>query len=398
MENTLAPDLLAGEQVLDMGAGGNEAFVSKTTDPVTLPQPYASPADFAAQYPTPLDPLEVISMCEEVSLWQAIPEEMTSLQQYTWRELNSLAFTSGSAYIAFADGECPEEYTHDGANSTVTLKNLGAKKTLSVSDIMHSRAVASANWHGINRLLGGFPSSEGVPGGTDAATFEMERVADVKEKEVRLSMTLVLNGWDRLLALGDTNTNSLEFDGFEQWATNMSCTMHTNGTGTVSGTFSSTTFDRFLSESCAKPTHLFGHPAAIQELMAAYFQLGFQGSQVVNYADGDRIVPGFNFAGYVNTGVGRLAVVADNNFTRANAGGGAFQASIWAMRMNHNGEPLVYKLTQIPLALKDLVPGCTAISFEVWTKTSLIIKHCCAHGQYTSLFTGRITTTCTAIG
>jgi hypothetical protein len=398
MENTLAPDLLAGEQVLDMGAGGNEAFVSKTTDPVMLPQPYASPADFAAQYPTPLDPLEVISMCEEVSLWQAIPEEMTSLQQYTWRELNSLAFTSGSAYIAFADGECPEEYTHDGANSTVTLKNLGAKKTLSVSDIMHSRAVASANWHGINRLLGGFPSSEGVPGGTDAATFEMERVADVKEKEVRLSMTLVLNGWDRLLALGDTNTNSLEFDGFEQWATNMSCTMHTNGTGTVSGTFSSTTFDRFLSESCAKPTHLFGHPAAIQELMAAYFQLGFQGSQVVNYADGDRIVPGFNFAGYVNTGVGRLAVVADNNFTRANAGGGAFQASIWAMRMNHNGEPLVYKLTQIPLALKDLVPGCTAISFEVWTKTSLIIKHCCAHGQYTSLFTGRITTTCTAIG
>jgi hypothetical protein len=200
------------------------------------------------------------------------------------------------------------------------------------------------------------------------------------------------------LALGDTNGNSLEFDGFEKWATNNACTMHTNGTGTVSGTFSSTTFDRFLSESCAKPTHLFGHPAAIQELMAAYFQLGYQGSQVVNFADGDRIVPGFNFAGYVNTGVGRLAVVADNNFTRANAGGGAFSASIWAMRMNHNGEPLVYKLTQIPLALKDLVPGCTAISFEVWTKTSLIIKHCCAHGQYTSLFTGRITTTCTTIG
>ncbi len=398
MEKILAPDLLAGEEVLDLGAGGTKAFVSRTTDPVILPQPYASPADFAAQYPTPLDPLEVISMCEEVSLWQAIPEEMTSLQQYTWRELNSLAFTSGSAYIAFADGECPEEYTHDGNNSTITLKNLGAKKTLSISDIMHSRAVASANWHGINRLLGGFPSSEGVPGGTDAATFEMERVADVKEKEVRLAMTLVLNGWDRLLALGDTNTNSLEFDGIEQWATNQSCSFHTNGTGTVSGTFSATTFDRFLSESCAKPTALLGNPAAIQELMAAYFQLGYQGSQLVNFADGDRIVPGFNFAGYVNTGVGRLEVVADNNFTKNNAGGGAFSASIWAMRMNHNGEPLVYKLTQIPLALKDLVPGCTAISFEIWTKTSLIIKHCCAHGQYTSLFTGRITTTCTTIG
>ncbi len=398
METILTPNLLAGEQVLDMGAGGNAAFTSRSTDPVILPQPYASPSDFAAQYPTPLDPLEVISMCEEVSLWQALPEEMTSLKQYTWRELNTLAFTSGSAYIAFADGECPEEYAHSGDNTTITLKNLGAKKTLSISDILHSRAVASANWHGINTLLGGFPSSEGAPGGTDAATFEMERVADVKEKEVRLSMTLVLNGWDRLLALGDTNTNSLEFDGFEKYATNQSCTMHTNGTGTVSGTFSSTTFDRFLSESCAKPTHLFGHPAAIQELMAAYFQLGYQGSQVVNFADGDRIVPGFNFAGYVNTGVGRLAVVADNNFSRVDVTGGAFSASIWAMRMNHNGEPLVYKLTQIPLALKDLVPGCTAISFEVWTKTSLIIKHCCAHGQYTSLFTGRITTTCTTIG
>ena len=395
---TLAPDLLAGEKVLDLGVGGGQAFTSRTTDPVILPQPYASPTDFAAQYPIPLDPLEVIAMCEEVSLWQALPEEMTSLQAFTWRELNSLAFTSGSAYIAFADGECPEEYTHDGSNTTITLKNLGAKKTLSISDIMHSRAVAGANWHGVNTLLGGFPSGEGAPGGSDAATFEMERVADVKEKEVRLSMTLVLNGWDRLLALGDTNSNTLEFDGFEQWAANNSCTMHTNGTGTVSGSFSSTTFDRFLAESCAKPTHLFGHPAAIQELMAAYFQLGFQGSQIVNFQDGDRIVPGFNFAGFVNTGVGRLAVVADNNFTRANAAGGAFSASIWAMRMNHNGVPLVYKLTQIPLALKDLVPGCTAISFEVWTKTSLIIKHCCAQGEWTSLFTGRIVSTCTAIG
>ncbi|KKL51026.1 hypothetical protein LCGC14_2299620 [marine sediment metagenome] len=398
METILTPNLLAGEQVLDMGAGGKSAFVSRTTDPVILPQPYASPADFSAQYPTPLDPLEVISMCEEVGLWQYIPEEMTSLQEYTWRELNSLAFTSGSAYIAFADGECPEEYTHDGNNTSISLKNLGAKKSLSISDIMHSRAVSASNWHGINTLLGGFPSSEGAPGGTDAATFEMERVAGVKEKEVRIAMTLVLNGWDRLLALGDTNTNSLEFDGFEKWATNQSCSFHTNGTGTVSGTFSATTFDRFLSESCAKPTSLLGHPAAIQELMAGYFQLGYQGSQVVNFADGDRIVPGFNFGGYVNTGVGRLEVVADNNFSRVDVTGGAFSASIWAMRMNHNGEPLVYKLTQIPLAMKDLVPGCTAISFEIWTKTSLIIKHCCAHGVYTSQFTGRIVTTCPVIG
>lgn len=229
------------------------------------------------------------------------------------------------------------------------------------------------------------------------ATFARERVRDVKEKEARLAMTLVMNGWDRLLVAGDTNSNALEFDGIEQWATNMSCTMHTN-TNTASGTFSATNFDRFLGESCAKPTTLFGHPAAIQELMSSYFQLGFQGSQVVNFQDGNRLTPGFNFASFVNTGVGRLGVVSDYNFRRNNIGGGAFQADIWALRMTHNGEPLVYKITQIPLSFQDLVPGCTAISFEIWAATALVIKACCAQSKYTSQFTGTISTTCTRIG
>ncbi|MBC8552615.1 MAG: hypothetical protein H8D23_23545 [Candidatus Brocadiales bacterium] len=395
---------ITGEKVLNLGedAGQEPAFVAasaavqRTTDPVILPQPYASPADFSAQYPTPLDPTEVIAMCEEVTLLQAIPEVGTSLQQHTWREMTSLAFTSGSAYIAFADGECPEEYTHDGSNTTITLKNLGAKKSLSISDIMHSQAVAAANWHGINTLNSPFPTGEGMPGGLDMGTFQMEHVAGVKEKEVRLAMTLVLNGYDRLLALGNASNNSLEFDGIEQWATNQSCTMHTND-NTSSGTFSAIAFDRFLSEGCAKPTHIFGHPAPIQEMLSAYFQLGFQGSQVVNMSDGNRMTPGFNFAGFVNTGVGRLQVVADNNFTRTDIGGGNFQADLWALRMTHNGQPLIYRNTQIPLAMKDLVPGCTAVSFQIWTKTALIIRACCAQARYKSQFTGRLTTTCTSI-
>lgn len=404
MTEKFAPQLMeaamGGERVLDLGSDGKSAFYQeRATDPVILPQPYSTPGDFAAQYPTPLDPTEIIAMCEELSIWQALPEETTALKEHTWRELNELAFTSGSAYISFADGECPEEYEHDGDNTTVTLKNIGAKKTLSISDIMHSKAVAAAGWHGINRLVGGLPSGEGLPGGENAATFEQEFVADAKEKEIRLGMTLVMNGWDRLLVLGDSNTNSLEFDGFETWQTNMSCDFHTNsGEWASSGTFSATSFDRWLAESCAKPTTLFGHPQAMQELMSAYFQLGFQGSQLVNFDTGDRIVPGFNFAGFVNTGVGRLSVVADNNFTRTAAGANLFLSHIFAMRMNHNGVPLVYKLTQIPLALKDLVPGCTAISFEIWAKTALIIKHCCAHGDYTGFFTGRMPTTCPVIG
>lgn len=390
---------LAGEKVLNIGedAVQEKAFVSKTTDPVILPQPYSKPADFTAQYPTPLDPTEILDMCEEINLLRAIPEQGTSLNAHLWREMTSLEFTSGSAYVAFADGECPEEYTHDGANQTVTIKNIGAKKTLSIRDIMHSQAVASANWHGINTLVGGFPSSEGLPGGADMGTFQRQVVAGVKEKEIRLAMTLVMNGEDRLLVNGDTNTNALEFDGLENWATNMSCTFHTND-NSASGTFSGISFDRFLSESCAKPTHVFGHPQAVQEMMAAYFQLGFQGSQVVNFATGDRITPGYNFAGYVNTGVGKLTVVADNNFRRNASGATTFQADLWPLRMTHNGEPLVYRTTQIPLSLNDLVPGCTAISFEVWKATALVIKACCAQGKYTSQFTGRIATTCTAIG
>lgn len=387
------PDI-TGEQVLNLGEGGG-AFVARTTDPLILPQPYASPADFSAQYPTPLDTTEIIAMCEEVTAWRAIPSQTTGLQAHTWRELNSLAFTSGSAYIAFADGECPEEYTHDGTNTTITLKNVGTKKSLSESDIMHSAAVAAAGWNGINRLVGGVPSSEGVPGGSPMPTFQQEAVADVKEKEVRASMTLVMNGWDRLLIEGNASSNSLEFDGIENQVTSGNGS-HTNST--PSGTFSAQTYDRFLSESCAKPTHIFGHPQAIQEMLSGYFQLGFQGSQVVNFADGNRITPGFNFAGFVNTGVGRLAVVADNNFNRSASGATTFQTALFSLRMTHNGVPLVYRLDQIPLHMKDLVPGCTAVSFMVWAKTALIVKHRCAHGRFTNSFTGNITTTCTLIG
>lgn len=390
---------ITGERVLNLGEGGGREFVARATDPVVAPQPYASPADFAAQYPTPINTDEIIAMCEEVTLWRALPEQRTALKQETWRELNELAFTSGSAYISFADGECPEEYTHDGDNTTVTLKNIGAKKSLSLSDIMHSAAVAAADWNGINRLIGGAAAGEGLPGASDVGSFQAEQVADVRAKEARLASTLVLNGWDRLLVQGNSSSNSLEFDGIENWQANFSCNFHTgtssnNGTGT----FSAAAFDRFLSESCAKPTALAGHPQAIQEMMSAYFQLNFQGSQVVNFDGGNRIIPGYNFGGFVNTGIGMLRVIADTNFAQTDLGNGSFQASIWALRMTHNGVPLVYKLTQIPFMIKELTPGCTAISFEVWAKTALVIKHCCAHGEFVSAFTGNVVTTCPTIG
>ena len=394
---------MAEEVVLNVGqdAGKEPAFVSKATDPVMAN--VATPADFAAQFPTPLSTTEIISMCEEVNLLKNIPELSTSLKQETYRELTSLAFASGTSYLAFADGLCPEEFSHDGANVTVDLKNIGAKKSLTISDIMHSAAVAAAGWNGINTLVGGYSFGEGLPGGSDQGTFVRTHIADVKAKEMQLAATLVLNGQDRLLATGDAGGNALEFSGIE--------TLITTGTGAhgnqpewaASGSFAAITFDRWLVETCAKAQLLVGHPQAIQEMMYAYSQMGYQSYQqfqTINISQGvggDRVIPGFNFAGEVNTGVGRLRVIADANFTRAAASTSTFASNIYALRTTLNGEPLIYRKTQIPLAFKDLAPGCTAVAFQIWTKTALIIKARCAQGVYRSLFTGRIATTCPRI-
>lgn len=382
--------------VLNMGtdAGVEKSFVSRATDPVV--SNVATPIDFAAQYPQPLNTEELVAMCEELGLWKAIPEQRTSLQSETWRELNELAFTSGSSYIAFADGACPEEYWHDGDNQTITTKWIGAKKSLTISDIMHSAAVAAAGWNGINQLVGGFASGQGLPGADGGNTFTNQMVGDLKAKEMTLAATLVMNGWDKLLATGNAGSNALEFSGIETLITSGNGA-RTSATADASGTFSAASFDRFLSEGCAMPTDIFGHPQAVQEMMSAYFQLGFQGSQVVNVASGNRIVPGYNFGAEINTGVGTLRVHADRNFTKTASGASSFQSKLYALRMRHNGTPLVYRLTQIPLSFKDLTPGCTSVSFQIAARTALVVKAYCAHAVYTSLFAGRLTTSCPII-
>ena len=258
---------------------------------------------------------------------------------------------------------------------------------------MQSMAIAAAGWNGINRLIGGFQFGEGMPGGNDAGTFQAEAVADLKAKEMALAATLVLNGWDALLVNGNSTSNALQFDGLETLI--VSGTAHTSYDN-FSGTFSAATFDRFLSEGCAKPTALAGNPQVIQELMSAYFVLGFQGSQIIYNDSGNRMVPGYNFAGEVNTGIGTLKVIADRNFGKTQ-NGAVMQSSIFALRMVHNGEPLVYKRTQIPFSFRDLVPGCTTISFEVWAKTALVVKALCAQARYYSSWTGKSATTCPTI-
>lgn len=371
--------------------------VEKTADPVFSHTQPLTPPTFDMQYPLPLDPLEVMALCEEISVLNAIPEQRTQLKVDFWMETTNLYMDAGQ-YLAFADGECPEEYTETGTYRTVTLKNLGVKKSLTLSDIMHSGAIAGRG--GIGALLGGFPAGENEPGGFDLATFRRETVADIRAKELRKGETLLLNGWDWLLVRGAVATDPLEFDGIETIVTNANGA-HVN-TGCPTGTFQVSDFDRFISEGCAKPTHLFGHPLALQSVAAGYFQLGFAGSQVINIVGPqERVTPGYGFANTINTQVGPLQLVGDWNFNRtALAGecGGLFRSIIYPLRMTHNGEPLIYRITQIPLAYKELTPGCTTISFQLWTKTALSIKLLCAQAAYTAQFSGNIVSTCTRIG
>jgi hypothetical protein len=381
---------MADEPMLDVANG----TVEKATDPVVTQAYVVTPADFAAQFPNPLDTTELLAMCDEISVWKAIPEERTLLKTYTWREMTSLAFASGTNYETFADGECPEEYKHNGSNKSVDLKNIGAKKSLTVSDILHSMGSIQAGY-GISALGGPFGGSVGMPGGSPSVSMPgVEAIASLKAKEMKLASVLVMNAWDTLLVTGDVDGNALEFDGIE-YAVTAAAGAHSNTN--VSGTFSAAEFDRWLSEGCAKPTHLFGHPQAIQELLSSYFQLGFAGSQSITMGSGDKVRPGFNFAGEVLTGVGLLICVSDINFSRT-AIGSTLDTNIYALRMSHNGEPLVYKITQIPLSFQDLTPGCTSISFQIWTKTALVIKAMCAQGLYRTRITGNIVTTCPRIG
>src|SRR5688572_29361635 len=149
-----------GEPILNLGADSNQqtAFVQRQADPAV--SSIGTPADFSAQFPTPLDTTEILTLCEEINMWRSLPEQRTGLKQYTWREMTSLEFTSGSAYVAFADGACPEEYTHNGENTTIDLKNIGAHKSLMITDILHSMASIQAGY-GINKLVDGYSGSEG---------------------------------------------------------------------------------------------------------------------------------------------------------------------------------------------------------------------------------------------
>lgn len=377
-------------------------LIEKTADPVFSHTQPLTPQTFNMQYPQPLDPLEVMALCEEISAVRNIPIIYNPLKVELWMETTNLYMDAGQ-YAFFADGECPEEYTETGTYHTTNLKNYGVKKTLTLVDILHSGAIAGAG--GINALLGAFPSGEREPGGYNQATFSREYIADIKEKEIRKGQTLVLDMLDWALIRGSEATDPLEMNGLETIIA--ACSDEHTNTSCPTGTFAADDFDRFISEGCAKPTHVWGHPLALQHVAAQYFQLGWQGSQTITNvpgitpAAGERIVPGYGFASAINTQIGRLPLIGDANFNRTAVSGdcgGLFRSIVYPLRMVHNGEPLIYRPQSFPLAYQDLVPGCTAVSFQIWGREALTVKLCCAQGAYTANFNGNIATTCTRIG
>ena len=110
-----------------------------------------------------------------------------------------------------------------------------------------------------------------------------------------------------------------------------------------------------------------------------YLSLGATGGtqpilQIIQQKDG-QIIPGFVLADMIDTSIGRLTLVPDYRFTATQVGDKTFSAKLYPLRVFHNGEPLVYKSTQTPLSFKDLMPGCTAISFETYAVSALVIKH-----------------------
>jgi len=380
-----------GDPVAMQEAVRRSLEVLRATDPMILPQPYASPGDFLAQYPVPLDTTELITLCEETGLYRALPEVVNGSQTESWREMTALAFLTGCNNIAFEEGGCPEEYSHEGGNLTQHKKHIGAKQTLSDSDIVHSAASVAAGY-GMRELVGGF-NDQGLPGERDVATMLRANIADLKAKEMKLASILVLNGWDQQLVDGD-DTNTEEFDGL---ATQITVANGARCNSSLTGTFSVTDFDQFLAAGCARPQAVIGHPTALAAISLAYFAIG---SQTVFFNDNANIVPGLHFAGSIMTGIGPVDLIADSRFPRDAPGpapAGFFDTTVYPVRLTHNGEPLIYKATQIPLSAKDLAPGCTAISFLVWAVTALVVKAMCAQACYRARFAGLVSDGCTYI-
>jgi len=363
------------------------AELQRASDPL-IPS-FDTPGDFLDEFPVPLDTSELITLCDETTLWRSLPEEVNDSLTVQKREITQLEFASGSASIAFPKGECPEDFVHDGANRSWDKKHIGVSKNLSESDILASR-FSIARGYGMREIVGGF-RDDGLPGEGGVPSLLRQQIADLKAKEMLLGSILTMNGWDQLLVDGSATVNPLEFDGI---ATQITAANGARANTLNTGTFNVTQFDQFLQAGCAHPDALIGHPTALAAISLAYFGVG---SQTVFYDQNQQIVPGLQFGGEIVTSYGRIRLIGDNRFPRADNGDGTVNSTVYPVKMRHNGEDLISKITQIPLSAKDVIKGCTAIKFEVYAVTGLMVRGMCAQSLYNADFQALIDDGCTYI-
>lgn len=386
----------AHQMTAEMRVREEKALAERTNaDPVILdPGAGLTPSDLANEFGTPVDTTEIIALCEETSMLQALPEVVNGSKIESWREMSALVNCSGTAYIGFTAGECPDFICDTtGTPSTVDKKHIGKMQSLTESDIKHSIASIAAGY-GVRELIGP-PNTNGTPSLVRAG------ITSLMDKEIKKLNILVLNALDFLNVKGDAVTRTTEFSGFENYITSANGARVNVLQPAYSGTFSATRFDEWIAAACARPTHVFGHNTAIQALKLGYWGLGANSgpAQVLNFnGPGTNIVPGLTFADTLQTAIGNLTLVSNSRFTRTeHAATGEFSGDLFTVRMAHNGEPLIYRATQIPLSYKELAPGCSAVSFMVWTVTALIVKFMCAQGRYTARFQGKVGDGCSYV-
>jgi hypothetical protein len=383
----------AGEMATEKSGAVDGAIVEKANDPILRYPAALTPADFSFEFGTPIDTTELLTLCEETSMYEALPEVVNGSNTESWRESASMFLASGTASFSFAAGDCPSFVgSETGTLMAVAKKHVGIMSTLTESDIQHSIASIAAGY-GVRELLGPINAANSMDIGREA-------IRSLMDKEIKKQSILMLNGLDSLLVKGNAASITTEFTGIENYVTGANGARVNPSSSAYSGTFNAQRFDEWLSAGVAKPTHLYSHPTTLQALKTGYWGLGASSgpAQILNFTGPAReVVPGLTFADTIMTSIGELVCVPNTRFSRTNHGDGSFSAKIYALRMAHNGEPLIYRATQIPLSYKELPPGCSAVQFMTWAVTALVIKWMKAQAVYTAKFQGLVDDGCTYV-
>lgn len=344
--------------------------VKRATDPIGTG---VTPTGFSGDYPVRLDPQAVFQLANNANLLRVIPEVTIGTKEYTWREITSVDFAAGKS-APFPDGDMPETFDDNGETKVVNLKTYGVMRRLKLTDILHSAASA-----GVQQRLKIW---------NDDGEMNPEIIADLKAAQIKNATALLANALDKHLVIGDSGADPLQFDGLKKQVTAANGAQeHIDAVGT---TFDVNHFDKFLSQDTADGEHIIvAHPQVIEQIKRAYWST--IGTHTIFVANNDPVAPGVTLDNRIMTSIGEVLLVPDRNFGLTDNGDGTYAADIYVLNMRVAGEPLVYRVSQIPMSYKDLAEGATSIGIMVWTNTALVVKGMPVQKHYKSNFAGVLT-------